>query len=52
MRKLHALGLGSRLTIEDRTNRIGVVRAMACTACTQRLQAAVDEAVMWTSLVR
>ena len=52
MRKLHALGLGSRLTIEDRTNRIGVVRAMACTACTQRLQASVDEAVMWTSLVR
>jgi hypothetical protein len=52
IRKLHALGLGSRLTIEDRANRIGVVRAMACTACTQRLQASVDEAMMRTSLVR
>jgi hypothetical protein len=52
MRKLHALGLGSRMTIEDRANRIGVVRAMACTACTKRLQASVDEAVMRTSLVR
>lgn len=52
MRKLHARGLGSRLTTEDRANRISVVRAMAYTACTQRLQASVDEAVMETSLVQ
>ena len=52
MRKLHARGLGSRLTIEDRANRIGVVRAMAYTACTQRLQVSVDDAVMGTSLVQ
>ena len=50
-RKLHARGLGSRLTSEDRANRI-VVRAMAYTACAQRLQASVDEAVMGTSLVQ
>jgi hypothetical protein len=40
------------LTTEGRANRVGVVRAMAYTACTQRLQASVDEAVMGTSLVR
>jgi hypothetical protein len=51
-RKLPALGLGSRLTIEDRANKIGVVRATAYTSCTQRLQASVDEAVMGTSLVQ
>jgi hypothetical protein len=32
-RKLHTGGLGNRLTIEDRANRIGVVRTMAYTAC-------------------
>jgi hypothetical protein len=51
-RKLHARGPASRLTIENKANRIVVVRAMAYTACTLRLQASVDEAVMGTSLIQ